>query len=43
MLHAIRFLGALCVVETVKRANQIASDTTDTLELHALTNENVFI
>ena len=32
MLYAVGFLGALCVVESVKRAYQVAGDAADTLE-----------
>lgn len=29
-------LGALCIVEAVKRAHKVAGDTADALKLHAL-------
>lgn len=43
MLHAIRFLGAFRVVETVQRANKVARNTAYALEFHAFANETCFI
>ena len=38
MLHAIRFLGALRVVETVQGADKVTRNTADALELHSFAN-----
>ena len=43
MLHAIRFLGAFCVVETVKGADKVPRDTADALEFHAFADKTRFI
>ena len=43
MLHAIRFFGALRVVEALQTPHKIACHTTDALELHAFTDEMYFI
>ena len=39
VLHALLFLGALGIVETVESAHEVAGNPTDTLKLDACTNE----
>lgn len=43
MLHAVMFLGALCIVETVQSADKVARNTTNALKLHALAHKMCFI
>ena len=43
MLHAIRFLGALRIVETIQGADKVTRNTADAFEFHAFANETCFI
>ena len=43
MFHAVIDLGALCIVEAVKRAHKVACDPADTLKLNALAHDAVML
>ena len=43
MLHTIRFLGALRVVETIQGAHKVPRNTADALEFHTFAYKNFFI
>lgn len=43
MSHAVINLGALCIVEAVKRAHKVAGDTADALKFDALAHNAVML